>query len=333
MFRSRRRHGGSAPSAATASFPDGRAALQINGLRKRYGHTVAVDGVDITVHEGEIFGILGPNGSGKTTTVECAYGLRAADAGRIRVFGLDPHSQPDRVARLVGTQLQDSALPDRIKVREAVHLFAVLAPRPVDEVAMIEQWRLGGKRDASFASLSGGQRQRLLVALALMARPRLVFLDEMTTGLDPAARREVWDLVERIRKEGTTVVLVTHFMDEAERLCDRLAVLVAGRVVAQGTPADLVDRHGGGIQATFRAADLDHRHLAGLSGVRHVTRHHDTVEVTGSGPFLTALGHALTIHGYGGAEISVRRRSLEDAYVNLVASATATDSADGDGAA
>jgi ABC-2 type transport system ATP-binding protein len=182
------------------------------------------------VDEGEIFGLLGPNGSGKTTTVECAYGLRRADAGQIRVFGLDPQSDPDSVGRIVGVQLQDSALPDRLRVGEALHLFSALARRPVDEASLLDQWGLAGKRMASFASLSGGQRQRLLVALALVTRPRLVFLDEMTTGLDPNARREVWEVVEQVRREDATVVLVTHFMDEAQRLCDRVAVLLDGQV-------------------------------------------------------------------------------------------------------
>lgn len=294
------------------------AALEIAGLHKRYGATVAVDGVDLSVREGEIFGILGPNGSGKTTTVECAYGLRAADAGRIRVFGIDPQSQPDRVSRLVGTQLQDSALPDRIKVWEAVRLFGALAPQPVDEAALIDRWRLTGKRNSSFGSLSGGQRQRLLVALALVARPRLVFLDEMTTGLDPAARREVWQLVEELRRHGTTVVLVTHFMDEAERLCDRIAVLMSGRVIAHGTPTDLVDRHGGGVQVRFRAPGLDPDALRRLPGLREVRRLGTTVQVSGTGQTITALGHALTVHGYPEVDLDVHRGSLEDAYVRLV---------------
>jgi ABC-2 type transport system ATP-binding protein len=282
---------------------------------------VAVDGVDLAVGEGEIFGILGPNGSGKTTTVECSYGLRRADAGDVRVFGVDPQSQPDRVARIVGTQLQDSVLPDHIKVREAVHLFAALSRQSVDEATLIEQWGLTAKARASFASLSGGQRQRLLVALALVTRPRLVFLDEMTTGLDPSARRQVWDLVERIRRDGTTVVLVTHFMDEAERLCDRLAVLVGGRVLAEGPPADLVDRYGGGTRVSFAANGIDPARLGQLAGVAEARRLAGRIEVRGRGAFLTGIGHALTVQGHGDAELRVDRGSLEDAYVNLVRSA------------
>ncbi|GAA1026410.1 ABC transporter ATP-binding protein [Virgisporangium ochraceum] len=306
-------------------------ALEIVGLRKRYGHRTAVDGVDIVVPEGEIFGILGPNGSGKTTTVECAYGLRRCDSGRVRLFGtLDPQAQPDRVAGLVGVQLQDSALPDRLRVGEAVHLFASLARHRVDEAAVMAEWGLTGRRDASFGSLSGGQRQRLFVALALVARPRLVFLDEMTTGLDPADRREVWDLVGRVRAEGTTVVLVTHFMDEAERLCDRVAVMVGGRVVAEDTPGGLVDRYGGGTRVRFASNDLDGDRNDGdgidldgigpLPGVVEAGRVDGTVAVRGTGAFLTALGHHLHVTGHADTELSVERVGLEEAYVALLAS-------------
>jgi ABC-2 type transport system ATP-binding protein len=279
-------------------------ALCVEGLCKRYGATTAVDGVDLVVPEGEIFGILGPNGSAKTTTVECAYGLRTADAGRIRVFGLDPQAEPDRVGRLVGTQLQDSALPDRITVGEAVHLFAAVAGGPVDETRAMDRWGLTAKRRAKFGSLSGGQRQRLFIALALLGRPRLVFLDEMTTGLDPGARRELWQLIEEIRDEGTTVVLVTHFMDEAQRLCDRVAVIVDGRVRAVDTPAGLVGKYGGGLRVQFTAPpDLDPEQLATLPGAMSVSRHGEICEVRGHGPLVTALGYQLTVDGHGDLEL------------------------------
>jgi ABC-2 type transport system ATP-binding protein len=295
-------------------------AVLIAGLHKAYGAIHAVDGVDLSVEEGEIFGILGPNGSGKTTTVECAYGLRRADAGRLRVFGVDPQSDPDAVGRLVGAQLQDSALPDRIKVGEAVHLFSALARHPADEQRLVEQWGLAGKRRASYGSLSGGQRQRLHVALALAARPRLVVLDEMTTGLDPNARREVWQLIEQVRGEGTTVLLVTHFMDEAQRLCDRVAIMVGGRVVALGAPSQLMSAHGGGTQVRFsvtRSAELPD--LNRIPGVLGVTRRDGRVEVRGTGPFLVGLGHALACSGLADVELAVDQPSLEDAYVRLVA--------------
>jgi ABC-2 type transport system ATP-binding protein len=297
-------------------------ALVIEDLHKTYGATRAVDGVDLTVDEGEIFGILGPNGSGKTTTVECAYGLRLADSGRIRVFDLDPRSDPDAVGRLVGAQLQDSALPDRIKVWEALHLFSALARTYVDEAKLVHQWGLGAKRNATFASLSGGQRQRLLVALALVSQPRMVFLDEMTTGLDPNARREVWELVEQVRRDGATVVLVTHFMDEAQRLCDRMAVLAGGRVVASGTPAQVIDRYGGLTKVRFRVPsgptlpDLDR-----LPGVNSVRVQDGRVEIRGSGAFLVSLGHALATAGLTDVELDIDRPTLEDAYLSLIVAA------------
>jgi ABC-2 type transport system ATP-binding protein len=307
-------------------------AVLVEGLEKAYGSTRAVAGVDLTVESGEIFGILGPNGSGKTTTVECTYGLRKADAGRVRVFGLDPQSDPDGVGRLVGAQLQDSALPDRIKVREAVHLFAALARTSVDEANLLEEWGLAGKGNASYGTLSGGQRQRLHVALALVTRPRLVVLDEMTTGLDPNARREVWELVDRVRREGTTVILVTHFMDEAQRLCDRVAVLVSGRVAAQGTPAQLVGAHGGGTLVRFQVSDPTRLpDLARIAGVLDVSAHDGGVEVRGTGPFLVGLGHALAGSGLDDVELVVDQPSLEDAYVGLVAAGATTEASEAEG--
>jgi ABC-2 type transport system ATP-binding protein len=308
-------------------------ALVVQDLRKTYGTVVAVSRVNLDVAEGEIFGILGPNGSGKTTTVECAYGLRKADAGRISIFGVDPQDQPDRAAALIGIQLQDSALPDRIKTWEALRLFSALgrgnpgaratAPgRETIERDVLEQWGLTEKRNAAFASLSGGQRQRLMVALALVNRPRLVFLDEMTTGLDPAARRDAWRVIQQAREAGTTVVLVTHFMDEAEQLCDRICVLSHGRLVAQETPAQLISAYGGGIRVRFDVPDdaalPDWDRLPGL---REAHRHQARVELRGSGAFLTALGAALTAAGLGNTELSVEQPRLEDVYLHLTSQA------------
>jgi ABC-2 type transport system ATP-binding protein len=283
-------------------------ALLVESLSKSYGHVAAVDGVGFEVADGEIFGIVGPNGSGKTTTAECAQGLRRPDSGHVRIFGIDPHSQPGRVAALVGTQLQDSTLPDRIRVGEALHLFAALSPEPVDEAELLEQWGLAAKRRASFASLSGWQKQRLFVALALVTRPRLVFLDEMTTGLDPGARREAWRLIEQARHNGATIVLVTHFMDEVERLCDRVAGLVA--------------RHGGGVTVRFSLpAPVDLAGLSRLSDIAEVSRMDGVAEVRGSGRSLTALGHFLSTHGLADTELRVRQPGLEDVYLAMVAAA------------
>ena len=229
--------------------------LHIRDLRKVYGSLVAVDGVSFDVHRGEVFGILGPNGAGKTTTVECAAGLRTPDGGTVRVLGLDPARDADaqQLRRRVGVQLQSAVLPDRMKVGEAMAVFGAAYAADVRYAdALLEEWGLTGKRRASFASLSGGQQQRLFIALALLGRPEIVVLDELTTGLDPAARRDTWALVRSLRERGTTVVLVTHAMDEADVLCDRLAVIAAGRVVAAGTPEALRGDH-----RTLEAAYLD----------------------------------------------------------------------------
>jgi ABC-2 type transport system ATP-binding protein len=220
-------------------------ALEITGLRKSYRAKTAVDGLSLRVAEGEIFGILGPNGAGKTTTVECAEGLRRPDGGTIRVFGIDPYRDRAAARRLVGAQLQESQLPDKITVAEAIGLYASFYPEPADTEALISRLGLAGQRDTRYRKLSGGQQQRVSIALALVGRPRLVVFDELTTGLDPAARRESWRLVRELRDDGVTVLLVTHYADEAERLCDRVALIQAGRLTACGRPAELVSRASG----------------------------------------------------------------------------------------
>jgi ABC-2 type transport system ATP-binding protein len=214
--------------------------IEVSNLRKQYGDHLAVADVSFGVAEGEIFGIVGPNGAGKTTTVECVEGMRKPDAGTVRVLGLDPRRDRPRLRRLVGIQLQESQLPDRLKVWEALDLYGSFYPRPADRRQLLADVGLAEKRDTAFGKLSGGQKQRLSIALALVGNPRIAVLDEITTGLDPQARRDTWNLVRSVRERGVTVVLVTHFMDEAERLCDRLAVISAGRVVALDTPAALI---------------------------------------------------------------------------------------------
>ena len=242
--------------------PGMKTVIEVEHLRKLYGSLAAVDDVSFEVAEGEIFGLLGLNGAGKTTAVECIQGLRRPDAGRVSVLGLDPRSDPQDLRRLIGSQLQESALPDRIKVWEALDLFSSFGSRDAGarvgrsgREPLLEQWGLAGKRKSSFGSLSGGQRQRLFVALALVNSPRVVFLDEMTTGLDPAARRVAWDLIRAIRDRGATVVLVTHFMDEAERLCDRLAIMKAGRIIALDSPQGLIAAHADQIRVRFGSGE------------------------------------------------------------------------------
>src|SRR5690606_14087657 len=272
-------------------------AIVIRDLRKRYGETVALDGVTLEIDAGEIFGIIGPNGSGKTTTVECVQALRQPDSGEIRVLGIDPQRERSRLRALVGAQLQESALPDRVKVWEALDLFAAISPGAADWRRLVDDWGLAEKRDAVFAELSGGQKQRLLVALALVNQPRIVFLDEMTTGLDPASRRVAWDLVAQIRERGTTVVLITHFMDEAEYLCDRIAVLNRGRLAAQGTPSQLIDAYGGPASVLFTTDVEDLGWLREVPGVQGVTRNGNRVTVLGTGPLLAYTAAALVEHG------------------------------------
>jgi len=218
-------------------------AIHVAALRKTYGRTVAVQDVSFDVQPGEIFGLIGPNGAGKTTTMECVEGLRAPDRGTISVLGLDPAREARALQERIGVQLQEAHLQKRIKVREAVDLWASLYRRPADGRRLIEQLGLAEKRDAWFMTLSGGQKQRLFIALALINDPELVFLDELTTGLDPQARRAIWDLVRGIRERGKTVFLTTHLMEEAERLCDRVAIIDHGRIVDIGTPGELVRRH------------------------------------------------------------------------------------------
>ncbi|WTY49621.1 ABC transporter ATP-binding protein [Micromonospora sp. NBC_01412] len=214
--------------------------IEVRNLRKQYADQVAVADVSLSVDEGEIFGLVGPNGAGKTTTVECIEGLRVPDSGSVRVLGLDPRRDRAAVRQKLGIQLQESQLPDRIRVWEALDLYSSFYPHPADWRALMDELGLGPKRNTVFAKLSGGQKQRLSIALALVGNPSVAILDELTTGLDPQARRDTWELVRQVRDRGVTVVLVTHFMDEAERLCDRLAVVAAGRVVAVDTPRNLI---------------------------------------------------------------------------------------------
>ncbi len=291
-------------------------AITVEHLEKRYGELVAVRDVTFEVRRGEIFGILGPNGSGKTTTVECLQGLRRADGGTLRVLGLDPTRQADQLRRRIGAQLQDSALPDRIRVGEALELFSSLSPGGPPWPTVLDEWGLGDKRRASFADLSGGQRQRLFIALALVNAPEVVFLDEMTTGLDPSARRVAWSLVDRLRETGTTVVLVTHFMDEAEHLCDRVCVIDDQRVVAAGTPAELVAASRGAGDVTFTTSE-DVGFLAGARGVTEVRRSGRKVTVQGSGPLLAHVAAALVAHGIAPLDLDAHRASLEDVYLEL----------------
>ena len=229
------------PMTTTRNEP----VIEVTGLHKRYGDEIAVEDVSFVVGSGEVFGLVGPNGAGKTTTLECLLGLRRPDHGCVRVLGLDPATDGDELRRRVGAQLQSARLPPRLRVEEALHWFAAFYPRTVDPEELLVRWGLTDHRAKAFADLSGGQQQRLFIALALLSDPEVVCFDELTTGLDPRARRATWEQVERLREQGRTVVVVTHDMEEAERLCHRVAMIDLGRVVALGRPAQLVADHGG----------------------------------------------------------------------------------------
>jgi ABC-2 type transport system ATP-binding protein len=303
--------------------------VTVRGLRKAYGNRVVVDGLNLDVPAGEIVGLIGANGAGKTTTVECIQGLRKPDVGILRVLGYDPVTQAEELRPLIGTQLQDSALPDRLRVAEAVGLFATSRARDGGE--LLEQFGLAQRRRSAFASLSGGERQRLFLVLALLNRPRLVILDELTQGLDPAARRNAWDAVRQLHDEGTTVLLVTHEIDEAEALCGQVVAMREGRVLDAGAPADLVDRHAGTATIRFSMPDapallLDQ--VRRLNGVHEVERAGARVTVRGARPVIAHVGAALVRWGPVPADLSVHVPSLEDALLGLLDGAADAGGAD-----
>jgi ABC-2 type transport system ATP-binding protein len=295
------------------------AVIEVHNLRKSYGDTVAVDDVSFTVQQGEIFGILGPNGAGKTTTVECIEGLRAPDSGAISVLGLDPQRDHAELTQRLGVQLQDSQLPERLEVGEALDLYSSFYREPADWVALANTLGLSGKRRTRFGKLSGGQKQRLSIALALVGNPQVAVLDELTTGLDPQARRDTWALIEGVRDSGVTIVLVTHFMEEAERLCDRVAVIDSGKIVAMDTPAALAAAATDAeMRIRFRPSpQLDDRLLTGLPEVTGVTRRGDFVQVTGTGNVVAAVTSVLARNQIVAEQLRVDQASLEDAFVAL----------------
>ena len=293
--------------------------VRVSGIRKTYGKTVAVDDVSFDVQPGEIFGLIGPNGAGKTTTMECVEGLRRPDRGRIEVFGLDPTRDEYALQDRIGVQLQEAQLQKRIKVWEAVDLWASLYPTTVDGDRLLDQLGLTEKRDAWFMTLSGGQKQRLFIALALINDPELVFLDELTTGLDPQARRAIWDLIRDIRERGKTVFLTTHLMEEAERLCDHVAIIEHGRIIDYDTPAGLVARH-----CPERTVVVATRHdnaasrFQALPSVDSVTRDNTSLTVRGRGDDLvTEVIHCLSEHRMRVTGFRTEEPTLEDVFLTL----------------
>lgn len=294
------------------------AIIEASGVRKSYGGRPVVDGVSFSVDEGEIFGILGPNGAGKTTTVECVAGLRVPDAGTVRVAGLDPVADRDRVTRLLGAQLQESELQTKITVREALELYSAFYPRPADWRPLAERLGLDTELDTRFGRLSGGQKQRLSIALALVGRPRVVILDELTTGLDPRARRDTWQLIEDVRASGVTVVLVTHFMEEAQRLCDRIAVIDKGHVVALDTPAGLIAGADGSTVISFTPSKpLPEAELAALPGATSYEDRDGRVLINGTDETVNAVISLLARLRVTAHRLRVAEATLDDAFLDL----------------
>ncbi len=293
--------------------------ISVRQLRKQYGTTIAVADVSLEVFEGEIFGLIGPNGAGKTTTMECVEGLRTPDGGSITVLGLDPHRDATALRQRIGVQHQDAHLQKRIKVWEALDLWATLYERTVDGVDLLARLGLSDKRDAKFMTLSGGQKQRLFVALALIHDPDVVFLDELTTGLDPQARRAIWELILGIRARGKTVFLTTHLMEEAERLCDRVAIIEHGTVIEMGTPRQLVARHCPERRVVFssddhnlatRLIDIPTLRLTSSDGVTHM--------LSGEGDaFVTDVIQAIARHDIRVRDFRTELPTLEDVFLKL----------------
>jgi len=302
-----------------------RAAIRVRDLAKSYGDVVAADHVTLSIDEGEIFAILGPNGAGKTTTVEAIAGLRTPDSGSIEVFGFDPLLDRAELHKILGVQLQESRFQDRAKVREIVETYAALYPDPINPGELLERLGLDAKADSWYSKLSGGQQQRLSIAVALVGRPRAVILDELTTGLDPSARRDTWGLVEDLRDSGVTVILVTHFMDEAERLADRLALIDRGRVIAVDTPEGLIGSAGLGHRVRFSLTeDIDSEWLLSLPEVTHVARDNGQIIVTGNEGLQFSVVSCLTSRGIVPDQFEADNATLDDAFVAITGRRLAT---------
>ena len=296
--------------------------VQVERLRKIYGATVAVDDISFEVNEGEIFGMVGPNGAGKTTTIECLEGLRKPDQGMVHILGMDPQCESRTLRTLTGIQLQQSNLPDRMKVWEALDLYASFYPKAADWKELLAQLGLEEKRNTPFSKLSGGQKQRLFIALALLPNPQLIFLDELTTGLDPQARHTIWDLVRDVRAKGKSILLTTHFMEEAERLCDRVAILDHGKIVALDTPAALIRDLGVEERIIF---NLDGTLPAGfekaLSGTVRLDIQGERVIIHGKTgrdvPLISEVVNLLTGQGILFRDLHTEQPTLEDVFLSL----------------
>jgi ABC-2 type transport system ATP-binding protein len=293
-------------------------AVTVSHLRKTYGNVKAVEDVSFEVNEGEIFGLLGPNGAGKTTTVECISGLRHPDAGAISVLGLDPQADGEALHPVVGVQLQFSTFPDRLKVGEILDMYQSFYPNPANPEELAHALGLTEKLGSYYKALSGGQQQRLSVALGLIGQPKIAVLDEMTTGLDPQARLDVWELIEETRDRGSTIILVTHYMEEAERLCDRVALIDYGRIIALDTPDGLAEKVTGGKQVRFvPSKPFDDRLLKALPEVKTLEHQGKHVKVVGCGQLVNAVILTLAKNGIEALDMQMGGATLEDAFVKL----------------
>ncbi|MGA9040596.1 MAG: ABC transporter ATP-binding protein [Terriglobales bacterium] len=299
------------------------AAIQCRDLRKTYdGKVEAVRGLNLEIQGGECFGLLGPNGAGKTTTIEILEGLLAPTAGQVTILGRNWQTNQRELRELLGVSLQETRLTEKLTVRETLHLFASFYRQPRSAEAVLEEMQLTEKANARVGTLSGGQRQRLAVATALVGNPKILFLDEPTTGLDPQSRRQLWDIIRAFQKAGGTVLLTTHYMDEAERLCDRLAIVDHGQIIAEGSPADLIDRLGGHHVVEFSVSNSDGATLESwrpLPGVESVRDENGLISLTVHEPHLTipALLDAVAKRGEQLLHLTTRQASLEDVFVRL----------------
>ncbi|MGB3954178.1 MAG: ABC transporter ATP-binding protein [Brooklawnia sp.] len=291
--------------------------IQVRNLRKSYGRRTVLHGIDLSITEGEVFGILGPNGAGKTTTVEIIGGLRSRDDGEVTVAGIDPATETRELRRLVGIQLQEARQPAKITVREALNLYRSFYRNPFGTDELMARFGLTEQANTRFENLSGGQQQRLSVALALVGRPRIAILDELTTGLDPAARREIWRFLGDLTADGVTILLVTHSMEEAQFLCDRVAVITDGRISALGSPDKLAAGQGRTL-VTFSTAHTDRlTGLGDLPSVMEVAVDGSRVSVLGAEASPTdVLGYLMT-HGVTPEQLRVSTPTLDDAYLAL----------------
>jgi ABC-2 type transport system ATP-binding protein len=293
--------------------------ITVDNLRKAYGDVRAVDGISFEIHPAEIFGMVGPNGAGKTTTIECLEGLRRPDGGKVLVLGLDPQRQGYELRQRIGVQLQEGSLPDRLRVGEAMEIFASFYRKPVDWRPLVELLGLADKFKAPFGKLSGGQKQRLLIGLALVNDPQLVFLDELTTGLDPQARRAMWDMVKSIRDRGQTVFLTTHYMEEAEHLCDRVAIIDRGKIVALDSPQNLIAALDAENRIIFSVKEkVDVAAFRKIPGVTRVEQSQDRVIIYGKGDgLLVRIVMALESGRIHFRDLRTEQPSMDDVFITL----------------